>query len=157
MPPGYNKDDESRDVLKEHFFTTVIKPVCMNKKYYVERKFNKQFNSIYDGDTDWIAKWYYENYLTCYEDDDAVTFIIDGGFHNTFSVNNPYEYSHISLNVQKRDGTKSKKLHLIYHPHGYGILDEPVFQGQGKRTKKQFRKYSKKHLKKHYSRRRKYA
>jgi len=157
MPPGYNKDDESRDVLKERFFTTVIKPVCMNKKYHVVRKLKEKFNSIYDYDTDWIAKWYYENYLTCLEDDDGVTFIIDGDFHKTFSRNNPDKHPHISLNVLKRDGTRSKKLHLIYHPDGYGILDEPVFQGQGKRTKKQFRKYSKKHLKKHYSRRRKYA
>jgi len=157
MPTRYNNEDESEDVLKEHFFTHVIKPVCMNKKYYVVRKFNKQFKSIYSGDTDWIAKWFYENYLTCYDDADAVTFIIDGDFHNTFSVNNPHNYSHISLNIQYRDGTKSKKLHLIYHPDGYGILDEPLLHGQGKRTKKQFSRYSKKHFKKHYSKRRKYA
>lgn len=82
-------------------------------------------NSIYNGDTQWIAMWFFNNFV-----DDNVTFEIRGSTHVTFP--NP---EHLSVRVIYEDGSMTEWLHLSQDINGMGYI-QPVGIGMGNRFKK---------------------
>ena len=80
-------------------------------------------NSIYNDNTEWIARWYFDNYL-----EDNVTFEVRGAMHVTFP--NP---PHLSVRVIYRDGTMTDWLHLSQDENGIGYI-QPL--GMGNKFKK---------------------
>jgi len=90
-------------------------------------------NSIYNDNTEWIARWYFDNYL-----EDNVTFEVRGSVHVTFP--NP---PHLSVRVIYQDGTMTDWLHLSQDENGVGYI-QPLGMGikfkKNLTSKKKFKK-----------------
>ena len=108
-------------------------PQCymISKNYDI--KITKFKGSIYEGDTEWIAEWFYTQYQPFA---DNITFHIRGDFHVTYP--NP---PHLSVKIEYPDGTISEWLHLSIDEYGKGYIQDMAIAGQKKaRTPKKSRK-----------------
>jgi hypothetical protein len=90
-------------------------------------------NSIYNDNTEWIARWYFDNYL-----EDNVTFEVRGSVHVTYP--NP---PHLSVRVIYQDRTMTDWLHLSQDENGVGYI-QPLGMGnkfnKNLTSKKKFKK-----------------
>ena len=100
---------------------SIIVPLCMN----VEKKYNiiktKFKNSIYNGDTNWIAYWFYTQYDP---NADNITIKINGDFHQTYP--NP---QHLSIEIINPGNDLSNKyktplMHISKDDNNYGYVQE---------------------------------
>lgn len=108
----------------------------VKKNYNYNRIHLKQFNSIYKGDINWIAHWFYTQ-IDPYADN--VTFDILGDFHATYM-----QPEHLSIRVIYPDGQILPNMHIQYNPiTGEGELQTigmPEGQGINKKNYKSKRK-----------------
>jgi len=127
---------------------TINIPVWINvlqnirKTYHVNRIRNKMYNSIYDGNTEWIAHWFYTQIDP---NIDNVTFEILGGFHQTY----PHP-EHLSIRIIYPDGQITPIMHVQYNKES-GQGSTQILSSQGyvnargfkKRKTKKYKKYRK--------------
>ena len=79
-------------------------PICqyVTKYYRVQRE--KRYGSIYSGDVEWIAYWFYSEYDQLANN---ITITIYGGEHQTYP--NP---PHLTLQVKYPGGYETSRIHL---------------------------------------------
>ena len=112
----------------------------IKKTYHVNRIKMNKFNSIYNGDTEWIAHWFYTQFDP---EADNVTFEILGGFHQTY----PHP-EHLSIRIIYPDGQITPIMHVQYNKEtGQGstqiLFSQGYVNAQGfkKRKTKKYKKY----------------
>ena len=101
---------------------TIPQCYAVTKNYDI--KITKFKGSIYGGDTEWIAEWFYTQYQPFA---DNVIFHIRGDFHVTYP--NP---PHLSVKIEYPDGALSEWLHISVDEYGKGYIQDMAIAGQKK-------------------------
>ena len=104
-------------------------PQCymVTKNYDV--KITKFKGSIYEGDTNWIAEWFYTQYEPFA---DNIIFHIRGDFHETYP--NP---PHLSIKIEYPNKIVSTWLHMSVDEYGKGYIQNlPIAGKKNKSIKK---------------------
>ena len=106
-------------------FLVVCFNLCQRQCYAITKnydvKITKFKGSIYEGDIEWIAEWFYTQYQPF---SDNVIFHIRGDFHVTYP--NP---PHLSVKIEYPDGTLSEWLHLSIDEYGKGYIQDMGIAG----------------------------
>lgn len=99
-------------------------PQCymVTKNYDV--KISKYKGTIYQGDTYWIAEWFYTQYQPHANN---VIFHIRGDFHTTYP--NP---PHLSIKIEYPNANESSWLHVSLDHYGKGYLQNLEIAGYKK-------------------------
>ena len=101
---------------------TIPQCYAVTKNYDI--KITKFKGSTYEGDSEWIAEWFYTQYQPF---SDNIIFHIRGDFHVTYP--NP---PHLSVKIEYPDGTISEWLHLSIDEYGKGYIQDMAIAGQKK-------------------------
>lgn len=89
--------------------------------------------TIYEGDTNWIAEWFYTQYEPFA---DNVLFHIRGDFHETYP--NP---PHLSIKIEYDNKMETPWLHLSMDEYGKGYIQNLAIAGKKRQSIKKHKQH----------------